>query len=133
MRRIRLVLPVLLLAFAACPRKTAVWVAEGSTARELTLVVGEKRGRERRMSAFLRVDRCGTWHRDSAMWIVSIDTSRVTYGVPGPGARSQVEARPLVPGSYHAHMGGTGQVVFTVDSLGGVTALDSLASSCFAP
>jgi hypothetical protein len=126
MRRIRLAVPIFLLALAACPQRTAVWIAEGSTARDLTLVFGEKEGRERRMSSFVRVDRCGAWHRDSAMWILSIDTSRVTYGVPGPGTSQQAEARPLTPGCYQASMSGTGSVGFTVDSLGVVTELDSL-------
>lgn len=105
-----------------------MWIAPGSTARELTLVFGEKQGRERRMSSFVRVDRCGPWERDSAMWLVTIDTSRVTYGVTGPGARADVEARPLVPGCYYAHMSGTGSVAFRIDSLGAVTELDSIPS-----
>lgn len=121
-------LPLLLIALAACPQKTAVWIADGSTARELTLVFGEKEGRERRMSSFVRVDRCGPWDRDSAMWMVSVDTSRVTYGVPGPGTHQEAEARPLRPGCYYAHMSGTGSVAFRIDSLGGVTALDSIPS-----
>ena len=129
MRRIRCAVPILLLALAGCPQKSAVWIEPGSTARELTLVFGEKKGRERRMSSFVRVDRCGPWARDSAMWLVSIDTSRVTYGVPGPGARAEREARPLVPGCYYAHMSGTGSVAFRIDSLGAVTELDSIPSS----
>lgn len=129
MRHRRVPLAILLLALAACPEKTAMWIAEGSTARELTLVFGETKGRERRMSSFVRVDRCGPWDRDSALWLVSIDTSRLTYGVPGPGASQESEARPLGPGCYLAHMSGTGSVVFAVDSLGAVTELDSLPSS----
>lgn len=128
MRPIRSSLAILLLTLAACPQKTAVWIAEGSTARELTLLFGEKKGRERRMSASVRVDRCGPWSRDSAMWLVSIDTSRVTYGVPGPGAQEEAPARPLEPGCYYAHMSGTGMVAFTIDSIGGVAELDSIPS-----
>lgn len=120
--------PLLLIALAACPEKTAVWVAEGSTARDLTLVFGHTEGRERRMSSIVRVDRCGPGDIDDALWIVSIDTSRVTYGVPGPGAQPMAEARPLGPGCYHASMSGTGTVGFTVDSLGAVTELDSIPS-----
>ena len=133
MSRIRIALPVLLLLLAACPQRTAVWIAEGSTARDLTFVLGQKEGRERRIQSYVRVDRCGPWYRDSAMWIASADTSRVTYGVTGPGATEQQPARPLVPGCYSVMTGGTGSVAFAVDSLGGVTQLDSVPAEVFAP
>lgn len=94
--------------------------------RELTLVFGEKEGREKRLSTFVRVDRCGPWHRDSALWMVQIDTSRVTYGVPGSGVYEEMKAKPLVRGCYEVMTTGTGDAIFTVDSLGAVTALDSL-------
>lgn len=132
-RRIRIGLPVLLLLLTACPQETAVWVAPGSTARNLTFVLGHKPGRERRISAFLRVERCGDYARygynREAMWLVQVDTSRVTYGQPGPAAREDMQARPLVPGCYHAHVSGTGQTAFTVDSAGAVTELDSVPTS----
>lgn len=126
MHRFRIAVPILLLALAGCPQRTAVWIAEGSTARELTLVFGKKEGRERRIQVFVRVDRCGPWHRDSALWMVDIDTSRVTYGVPGPGVHQHMEAQPLAPGCYEVMTTGTGGAIFTVDSLGTVAALDSL-------
>jgi hypothetical protein len=129
-RRTRAALALFLLSLAACPQETAIWVAPGSTARDLTLVLGRKPGRERRISSYVRIDRCGEFARIGyayeAMWIVGVDASRITYGHTGPAAVEQMKARPLVPGCYHATTSGTGEVAFTVDSAGAVTQLESV-------
>ncbi|HZG43524.1 MAG TPA: hypothetical protein VEY93_11210 [Longimicrobium sp.] len=121
---------ILLLLLGGCPQETAVWVAEGSTADELTLVFGRKRGRERPISSVVRVDRCDDANRDSyegkALWIVSVDTSRMTYGVTGPGVFAETKAAPLTPDCYFVSMSGTGSASFVVDSTGGVTELDEV-------
>jgi hypothetical protein len=121
---------VLLLLLTGCPQETAVWVAEGSTTDDLTLVFGRKRGRERTISGFVRVDRCDDANRSGydgrALWLVSVDTSRITYGVTGPGASEQMKAERLTPDCYFVSMSGTGSTSFVVDSTGGVTELDEV-------
>jgi hypothetical protein len=130
MRRLRPAAAILLLALAACPQKTAAWIAPGSTASDLTFLFGHDRGRERRLSTFIRVDRCDQiaqgGHGGKSMWMVQIDTARITYGETGPGAWAESPARPLTPGCYHVMTTGTGKLVFSVGPDGAVTELDSL-------
>ena len=130
MHRLRLAVPILLLALTACPQETAVWIAPGSTASDLTFLFGRDQGRERRISIFVRVDRCDRiaqgGHGGESMWMVQIDTSRITYGETGPGAWAESPARPLTPGCYHVMMSGTGGLVFSVGPNGAITELDSL-------
>ena len=129
-RRTKAVLAVFLLSLAACPQETAVWIAPGSTARDLTLVFGRNAGRERRISTFVRIDRCGEvergGHGGGSMWMVSVDTSRITYGHTGPAAVEEMKARPLGPGCYYVLTTGTGDMAFTIDSAGAVIQLDSV-------
>jgi hypothetical protein len=130
MRRLKTGLPLLLLLLTGCPQETAVWIAEGSTAADLTLVFGRKRHRERRISAVVRVERCDDANRGSydgkALWLVSVDTSHITYGVAGPGVSEEMKASPLTPDCYFVSMSGTGSTSFVVDSTGGVTELDEV-------
>lgn len=125
----RVAVPLLIL-LAACPQETAVWVAEGSTASELTLVFGRERGRERPISVFVRVDRCEDPNRGAydgkALWMADINASRATYGVPGPGVSEQMKPEPLTPGCYYVSTTGTGATAVVIDSAGRVAEYDPL-------
>lgn len=129
MRRTPAIVVSLSLLLGACPQKTAVWVDAGSTADRLTLVLGKTRGRENHVSTSLRIDRCAyNWledDQDRALWKGHVDGSRVVYG-SASGAADMRGAPALGPGCYHVTTSGTGDVAFTVDSLGRVTQLDSL-------
>jgi hypothetical protein len=121
---------------AGCPERTAVWVVPGSTASHLELAVGPKRGKEKPMEFFLRVDRCEDpergWIKGTAFWITGTNPrtgsypSRVLYGTTGPGLESQEPAQELTPGCYLVTMSGTGRTAFLVDSIGRVIELDSI-------
>lgn len=126
MRRLRPVAPILLLALAACPQETAVWLAPGATAGNLTLIFGERRGREMSIHSHVWMNRCQAGSAGESLWEAQIDTSRVTYGHAGPGVLNQTPARPLTPGCYHVTMDGPGTLVFSVDPSGAVTELDSI-------
>ena len=130
MYRLRPACAVLLLALTGCPEQTAVWIGEGSSARDLTLVFGRERGEEERISAHVQIDRCEDRDRspsdDRLVWAFQVDTSRVTYGQTGPGIMDASPARPLTAGCYYVGVSGTGHVAFAVDSLGRVAELDSV-------
>lgn len=129
MHRTRALVVTLSVLLCACPERTAVWVGKGSTADSLTLVLGKWRGKESHLSTFLRVDRCGySWmedHEDRALWKGYVVGSRVVYGDASDAADMR-GAPALGPGCYHVTTSGTGDVAFTVDSLGRVTQFDSL-------
>lgn len=124
-RRLLLILAVLPL-MTACPRRTAIWVVEGSTVDHLTFGVSAERDGGRGIWIdLLRVDR------------FDIDTQafQLLWGFEyGLGSRPEVtriefgvipsEARPLkgvadttpilVPGCYMAWIDGTGEVAFLI-------------------
>ena len=117
----------------ACPRRTAVWVEEGSTVSNLRLRVAERRGGTGHVDiGILRVDRCGAWVGASTaptpMWGVAsndIDTITVfNYGSMPAGfspLMGQADtALTLVPGCYDVTTGGTGRTTFDVLADGGI-------------
>jgi hypothetical protein len=129
MHRARAIAVSLSVLLCACPQRTAVWVGKGSTADSLTLVLGKWRGREDHLSTHLRIDRCGyDWledDEDRALWKGHVEGSRVVYRDSSEAADMR-GAPALGPGCYHVTTSGTGEVAFTVDSLGRVTQLDSV-------
>ena len=112
---------------AACPQQTAVWIAAGSTAEQLTFVLGSERGDEEPLQTPLRVDACGAaaGSYNDPLWFADVDASRVAYGRSGPGVESGMDAGPLPPGCYQVDITGTGGVRFMVGEDGSVRELAS--------
>lgn len=113
----------------ACPKKAAVWVANGSTVEQLVLRISDVRGGEHpTWVSMVRVDRCDRAPDDTTaiMWLVSPDPGAqearaVTYGVAPVGWRSSYGPRPLTPGCYRVNTSSTGRTVFDVAPGGRVT------------
>lgn len=121
-------------ALVGCPQKTAVWIAEGSTAPDLVFQFGVVRGQPKPVQFYgLNVYPCASPDRPSKppVWTVSAPQgvlerdypTAITYGVVPSGFVEQVPAQTLTTGCYVAATAGTGAVTFAVDSLGAVTTL----------
>ena len=130
-----LFLLALLLLVAGCPRRTAVWVEEGSTREHLVFRVSDERGSDHPLAIwYVRVDRFVPESQTyEIMWGFSFATSppemtRVEYGVVPHGAKSMVPSEAgaplLAPGCYQAYTDGTGRSVFEVEAGGVVRELD---------
>ena len=125
LRRLRTVgLVALLPAAAACPQRTAVWIAPGATRADLTFVLGRERGQEAPVAlgsvvVYACADSIGGPAEARAMWYTRVpdrarEVSRVRYGGTLPGFTVPVGARPLTPGCYIAEISGTGVTRFQV-------------------
>lgn len=120
-----------LIGAVGCPRREALWVAEGSTASNLTFVVGERTGVESQLRIYsLRVEHCASgdsvqpeqlWAIAEAQGAASATPSRVRYGETPAGFVQKVPPKVLALGCYIARLGGSGVSRFEVDSTGRVT------------
>jgi hypothetical protein len=122
---------------AGCQWLTAVWVEEGSTATHLVLRFGyPRRGHDTVTVDFVRVNACGApLYGPGAMWelqrglarrlirlvFAGPPMTRLVYGETPSGFESLQGPKPLTPGCYQVHIGGTGETEFTIDSSGTVT------------
>ena len=121
-------------ASVGCPQKTAVWIAEGSTARDLVFQIGIVRGQPKAIQFYgMNVYLCASpdqpnkpslWTVSAARGVLEQDyPTAITYGVVPSGFVEQVPAQTLTKGCYVAAIAGTGAVTFAVDSSGAVTTL----------
>lgn len=122
---------VLAAVLSGCPRRLAIWIAEGADAGHLVFLLGSKPGIEETVQVgVLRVDPCAVVVRDSTTtaWLVTSWTqrvSRITYGRLPEGFTEVVPAKPLQVGCYHATVSGSpGSVRFEVTTTGQVKALE---------
>ena len=124
---------LLLASFAllGCPRRTEVWIVEGSTAENLVFGIGVHPGKERSIPFYsLVIAECNEHHSAvPAVWsmqpIVGTEVaqypSQVRYGASLDGFRQEGDSSGLPPGCYEASIGGSGRVVFSIDSVGAIT------------
>lgn len=123
-KNVRAVAALLSMSFlAACPQPTAVWIEPGSTAEDLTFVLGTERGDEELLQTPLQVLACDAPSYNDPLWFADVDASRVVYGRSSPGVESGMDARPLGPGCYQVDITGAGGVRFQVGEGGSVREL----------
>lgn len=114
----------------ACPKRTAVWVVEGSTPSKLQFGLGERLGHEKNGHvSFLVVQRCGNvGDSQLRIWALLPEQGgsgpglpgRVYLGIAPPGFLQEGQGGTLGPGSYLALTDGSGRVGFTIDSSGAI-------------
>jgi len=118
---------------SACPKRTAVWVLEGSTSSRLEFVVGRRAGHEEVVRFYsLRVERCGDNSSDKRLvWMIGEPSSgrpkypsRVQYGVTPAGFAEQVPPQSLAEGCYAVRLGGAGVTHFEITKEGAVLPAD---------
>ena len=109
------------LVVLGCPQRTAVWLADGSTARRLVFRLSDERDGSRAVAVGgVRVDRCDREPTgEGAEWLVgprngTEPTRELTYGVAPPGWETDQGPRPLTPGCYQVTTSGTGRATFDV-------------------
>lgn len=127
-----LAVAVLFPLLAGCPRVTAIWIEEGSTAEKLVFRVAEARESEDPIWIHLldvvRFDPASTSYE--TVWgfvyesLAAPEVTRLEFGVLPNGAqllRGVPEEVPvLVPGCYKVYTGGTGRTTFFIEEDGGV-------------
>jgi hypothetical protein len=123
---------VCVLALAAlvtgCPKDTAIWVQEGSTAGNLVFVLGKEPGKPEPVGiGVLSVRPCGATEGDraTALWIIegsggTQPLERVRYGITPQDFVATVEAKPIGPGCYRVDISGSGETTFEIDRSGAV-------------
>jgi hypothetical protein len=120
------VLSIVLLA--GCPKKTAVWVKDGSTSSRIAFGVSDTRqGTDPVLIGIFRVDSCGQPNDSSseAEWLlISTDDakplSEVIYGQAPTGYTTAEGPTSLSRGCYRVTTSGTGRTMFQVDADGAV-------------
>lgn len=125
---------VAVMLVAACPQKTAIWIANGSTTQHLEFIVGKKRGKEEPVRFYaVIVSRCERSDSEAEPFIWSIwETpaaisqypTRVLYGHVPTGFEEKDTAMALTVGCYQASTIGSGAISFKVDSLGKIDELE---------
>ena len=112
-----------------CPKRSALWIEPGSTARHLIFGVGKTRhGPPLSSLQGITVVACGRESElpNSALWSLGKSSdgpvpTRIVYGVDPPGYTSHGAAPPLITGCYRAEDSGSGRVEFVVHPEGTVT------------
>ena len=137
MHRYPFLLLLLILALAACPMKSAIWIVAGSTREHLEFGISDKRfGNNSIQWGLLVVRDCtpgGGEATQKTYWVLERKPenwngnwpNRVRYGQTPIDFKTTVGVEQLASGCYEASVIGTGQVRFLIDSAGAVRELSS--------
>jgi len=125
----------MLATLTGCPKKTAIWVLEGSTADDLTFGLGKDSGRiDGGVVKGIAVLPCGQAPENTPefWWRIFADPSKrrvaspgtVRYGVVPEDWIEYTKAKGLVAGDYEVFTDGTGSVFLSVDGAGNIGTVD---------
>lgn len=113
-----------------CPPRRRIWVAPGSTMDKLEFTLSVRKGDSTPINTdgvtmFACLEKSSPMMR--TFWSIVSEVARpihrLQYGVAPAGFRTEVAARPLLPGCYEVAAGNAGSVVFQIDSIGNVKEL----------
>jgi hypothetical protein len=117
---------------SGCPQRSEVWIAPGSSANNLVLVVAHTKGGDKPVSiGYFRIVRCELpvdVRSDSASWdldnVGSGHPILFIYGKPPMGFRTISGPKALIPGCYRVVLSGNARFKFEVRPDGSVAAIE---------
>jgi hypothetical protein len=120
-----------LVGLAACPQRSAIWLVQPATSRELVFALGKYKGKEEPVRFYyLSIESCASSSGQvrARPWMIgegangapAVSPVRVRYGEVPSGFEARGVAQPLKAGCYVARTGGSGSVRFDVSPTGEV-------------
>lgn len=122
-RSVYSLLVLAMVCLTACPQRTAIWLAPGSTRDSLRFLISDRRGGEKVIRpAILRFEPCHA--SNLPVWVIwdslgaSTPVREIVYGTRPPHFGENEPAKPLAAGCYRVGITGTGWVEFKITESG---------------